>query len=154
MAEGSRTSAWASRPTRSPPVRVTRPRSGLTAPARIETSVVLPPPLRPTTPMRSPSVTPSDTPSSSTRVPYVVATPSTLTRLVPGIRSAPSSRVVDDPGAMDWRVGPYDRLAHISGRQCDGQVECVLVVTCEEGTSRVRPGYDRPQGAVLLAHVE
>ena len=42
-------------------------------PARIETSVVLPSPLRPTTPIRSPSATPSDTPSSRTRVPYVFA---------------------------------------------------------------------------------
>ena len=42
--------------------------------------VVLPPPLRPTTPIRSPAPTPSETSSSTTVVPYALDTRSRLTR--------------------------------------------------------------------------
>ena len=52
-----------------PPARTTRPESAGSSPVSMRTSVVLPPPLRPTTPMRAPSVTPTVTPASSVRVP-------------------------------------------------------------------------------------
>ena len=44
------------------PIWLTRPESGGSAPVSIRSSVDLPPPLRPTTPIRSPAATPSDTP--------------------------------------------------------------------------------------------
>ena len=48
---------------RSPPARVTAPASGSSMPAISRSSVDLPSPLRPTTPMRSPAATPSVIPS-------------------------------------------------------------------------------------------
>ena len=71
----------------SPPTRLTRPPCGSRRPARMSSSVVLPPPFRPTTPIRSPRSTPSETASSSTRdaSPGTCAvTDSRLTRLLPG----------------------------------------------------------------------
>ncbi len=62
-------------------VVVTRPLSASSSLASIRMRVVLPSPLRPTTPIRSPSDTPRDTPSSRARVPYTLLTCSTLTRL-------------------------------------------------------------------------
>ena len=49
--------------------RVERPESRSVLPASAASSVVLPAPLRPTTPIRSPADTPSDTPSSRIRWP-------------------------------------------------------------------------------------
>ncbi len=60
---------WARLPTVMPLVRVERPESRSMVPASAPSSVVLPVPLRPTTPIRSPAVTPSDTRSSSGRSP-------------------------------------------------------------------------------------
>ncbi len=81
VAAGSRESCCVSTPSRSPPEWVTRPVSGSSSLASIRIMVVLPSPLRPTTPMRSPSETPRDTPSRRARVPYTLLTFSTLTRL-------------------------------------------------------------------------
>ncbi|CAM5536274.1 hypothetical protein SCALM49S_02798 [Streptomyces californicus] len=78
---GSRESCWVRTPRRSPPLWVTRPLSASSSLASIRMRVVLPSPLRPTTPIRSPSDTPRDTPSSRARVPYTLLTCSTLTRL-------------------------------------------------------------------------
>ena len=64
VATGSRSSACASIPMVRPPVRAIRPVSIGRVPASTRSSVDLPPPLRPTTPMRSPSRTPSETSSS------------------------------------------------------------------------------------------
>ncbi len=60
---------WARLPTVMPLVRVDRPESRSMVPASAPSSVVLPVPLRPTRPIRSPAVTPSDTRSSSGRSP-------------------------------------------------------------------------------------
>ena len=54
-----------STPTRTAPLRSTRPSSGSSMPAITDSSVDLPSPLRPTMPMRSPSSTPSDTLSNT-----------------------------------------------------------------------------------------
>ena len=56
-------------PRRTPPARVTAPASGSSRPAISRSSVDLPSPLRPTTPMRSPAATPSVTSSSTERLP-------------------------------------------------------------------------------------
>ena len=55
---GSRVSAWLSAPTRSPLRRVTRPESGCSWPVSSRSRLDLPSPLRPTMPMRAPSLTP------------------------------------------------------------------------------------------------
>ena len=52
-----------------PPVRVTAPASGSSTPAISRSSVDLPSPLRPTTPIRSPAATPSVTSRSTERLP-------------------------------------------------------------------------------------
>ena len=65
---GSTTSAWSSMPMRMPRRRVTRPASGSSRPASSFSSVDLPSPLRPTTPMRSPSSMPRVTSSKTVRV--------------------------------------------------------------------------------------
>jgi len=49
--------------------RVTRPRSGERTPASVVSSVVFASPLRPTTPIASPSASPRDIGSSNVRVP-------------------------------------------------------------------------------------
>ena len=67
---------------RSPLACVTRPASGCSRPASTRSSVVLPAPLRPTTPMRSRSAMPSDTSSSKGRTPYESETDSRLTRFM------------------------------------------------------------------------
>ena len=61
VAAGSMPSSWVSTPMVRPPTRATRPESTSREPSRTRSSVVLPPPLRPTTPMRSPPPTPSET---------------------------------------------------------------------------------------------
>ena len=76
---------WASTPVRSPRVRVARPPSSSAVPARTDSSVLLPAPLRPTMPIRSPAATPADTPSSSGRCPYALTARSRLTRFTAGV---------------------------------------------------------------------
>src|SRR5688500_16257238 len=58
----------------------TRPESGGSSPVMISSSVVLPSPLRPTIPTRSPTEIPSETSVSSGRTPYALETRSKLTR--------------------------------------------------------------------------
>ena len=60
-ASGSRSSPWPSIATCRPPTRVTAPASGSSTPAISRSSVDLPSPLRPTTPIRSPAEMPSVT---------------------------------------------------------------------------------------------
>ena len=60
---------------------VTRPASGSSRPARILSSVDLPPPLRPTIPMRSPSEIPSDTSTNRGMISKAFETPSILMML-------------------------------------------------------------------------
>ncbi len=69
VACGTRSSPWVRKPRCSPRLRETRPWSGSSRPATTRSSVVLPSPLRPTTPMRSPAPTPRLTSASSGRTP-------------------------------------------------------------------------------------
>ncbi len=66
---GSRSSPWPSSASTSPPARVSAPASGSSMPATSSSSVDLPSPLRPTTPIRSPAATPSVIPRSTERLP-------------------------------------------------------------------------------------
>lgn len=65
---GSKVSAWSSKPARRSLRRVTRPESGVSAPASRRNSEDFPSPLRPTIPIRAPSLTPRVTDSSTTPV--------------------------------------------------------------------------------------
>jgi len=67
-------------PSRRPAALATRPSSGSARPASNASSVDFPAPLRPTTPIRSPADTPSETASSSLRWAYALATFSRLIR--------------------------------------------------------------------------
>ena len=73
-APASRSSPWPSSADARPPTRVTPPASGSSTPAISRSSVDLPSPLRPTTPIRSPSATPSVTPRRTVRVPSALLT--------------------------------------------------------------------------------
>jgi len=68
LTAGSSVSAWSSTPTVTPPRTVTRPELGVSRPASIAIRLDLPSPLRPTTPIRSPSLTPTLTESKTTFV--------------------------------------------------------------------------------------
>ena len=81
VASGSRVSSWVSTPMRSAAGARHPAVVGLRLPARTRSSVVLPPPLRPTTPMRSPPFTPRETASSTCVVPRAREARSTETRL-------------------------------------------------------------------------
>ncbi len=103
VAAGSSESCWVSTPSRSPLLCVTRPSSASSSFARMRIKVVLPSPLRPTTPIRSPSLTPRETPSSSARVPYTLPTASRLTRLTATLHSigrGPPDSLVRPPEAF------------------------------------------------------
>src|SRR5215204_3835472 len=60
---------WEVTPTLAPPTRSTEPESASELPARISSSVVLPAPLRPTTPIFSPASTESEAPERTFRSP-------------------------------------------------------------------------------------
>src|SRR3954449_10691778 len=81
VAPGGSVPDWSSAPRARSPRRVTRPESGSSAPVISDRRVDLPPPLRPTTPIRSPAATPSETSSRMTVVPWALCTRSRLTRL-------------------------------------------------------------------------
>ncbi len=78
---GSRSSPWPSMPTRRPALCVTTPASGWSVPPIRRRSVDLPPPFCPTTPIRSPAATPSETSASTGSPVYDRETASRLTRL-------------------------------------------------------------------------
>src|ERR1700722_8640558 len=91
----------------------TRPVSGWTRPASSASSVDLPAPLRPTTPIRSPADTPSETPSSSVRGAYALAAFSRLIRFT----ASGSLRRGDDGGAGHRPGDPGHRPAHARAGQ-------------------------------------
>src|SRR5204863_3791932 len=129
--------------------------------ASTSSSELLPSPLRPTTPMRSPSATPSDTPSSRTRVPYASRTPSTLTRfsepgatLVTAAARSPCRHRVDHARARHRPLGTPHGPAHPGRRQTDRQLHGVLLVRGEERARRPRSGYHRPDRPHLAPEVE
>src|SRR5437867_7125650 len=79
----------------SPRVCETRPLSGDSWPLITSSSVVLPSPLRPTMPIRSPTLTPRETSVSSGRTPYALETRSRFSRLAMPLQTS----VVDHHGA-------------------------------------------------------
>src|SRR3954464_8295325 len=95
------------------PRRVTRPESGSSVPVSIDSRVLLPPPLRPTTPIRSPAATPRETSSRITVVPCALCTRSRLTRFrgalitpsIPGPASRQPGDLHGDGVALAARAG-------------------------------------------------
>ena len=101
MNAASKCASWASSPRLSPRLRWTVPRSGSSSPAASRSSVVLPAPFGPTSPIRSPSATAAVTSSRITNVPIsrlTLSSRSRLTGALPGRRPAPS-RPGRRPGA-------------------------------------------------------
>ena len=80
---------------------VTRPASGTRSPVRMRSRVVLPSPLRPTTPITSPAPRPRETESSRMRVPKPCVTASRLTRFA--TRQRPR---IADRAPFIW-MGPF-----------------------------------------------
>ena len=127
-------------------------------PASTRRRVVLPPPLRPTTPIRSPLPTPSETASST----WVVPRRGSRSRGRRGWPSVESSRRRvrparwgrDDLGAVDGtlarRTSPHDA----GGGEGDGEVERGLGDVDEEGDGRPGAGHDAAERAVLEARDE
>ena len=103
VAASSKASVWPSTPTRTEPFLSTRPASTSSPPDSSASSVDLPSPLRPTMPMRSPSFTPSDTPSNT-----VFVGNSTRTFSHPS-RNAMHTRPSPLPSAGDYSAGASPR---------------------------------------------
>src|SRR3954452_4509223 len=119
----------------SPRAAETRPESGGSWPVITWSRVVLPSPLRPTTPTRSPAEIPSETSLSSGRTPYAFETRSRLTRLATVHHVRPGDRPVrDEDDALVARRGqrPRDR-AGVLGR------------LAQEHAGRSRAGHQTPQ---------
>ena len=125
----------------------------LPRPARTRSSVVLPPPLRPTTPMRSP---PSD--AEGDLVEHLGGAEGEGGALDADEVGHQSSR-----GALGRRVGTVRRAGPWRGgrrwhrarrRERHGQVERGLVVLDEERDRRARAGHDAAEGAELQPGVE
>src|SRR3712207_652611 len=76
---------WEVTPTLAPPTRSTEPESASESPARISSRVVLPAPLRPTSPIFSPASTESEAPERTFRSPpwYLTMSLATMT-FMPG----------------------------------------------------------------------
>src|SRR5829696_5907498 len=112
------------------PVADTRPSSGSSLPVRMRSRVVLPPPLRPTTPIRSPALTPRDTPSSTVVVAYALLTFSNDTSGAVMVLPFVRLRARSAPRAV---TGPYHR-----GQPCDAHSpvasRCTLLVRHDAGT--------------------
>src|SRR3954447_9303153 len=99
-----------------PPVVVTVPASGVSTPPISRNSVDLPSPLRPTTPMRSPSSTPRVTPVRTARAAYPLATSLRLTRLRLRPSGLDEDQVADpDPVVDPTRVRDGDAQAAVAG---------------------------------------
>ena len=139
--------SWVSTPTRSPPAWVTRPDCGSSTLTRVLSSVVLPPPLRPTTPIRSPSEMPSDTASSSWRVPWLTDTCSRLTRLT-AISRPPSPRRPGPRRRRTVRQTPAPARAAASAIACSASRASSATV----GPAAGHDDAERPELAPGVEH--
>src|SRR2546425_1263864 len=102
----------------------TRPASGAARPASSASRVDFPAPLRPTTPIRSPADTPSETPSRRARCAYALATFSRLIRFTElKLTSLRSLRRGDDSRAGHRPGDPGHRPAHARAGHGHGQVK-------------------------------
>ncbi len=108
VAVGSRSSVWPRTPKRTPPRRVIRPDCGSMVPASMPSRLDLPSPLRPTSPIRSPSSMPRLTESKTTRVGYSRWSDSAPRRGV-AIRTCAPSAGRGHPGPARWRARRHRR---------------------------------------------
>src|SRR5579863_9474520 len=114
-------------------------------PARTPSSVDFPAPLRPTTPIRSPADTPSETPSSSVRLAYALPTFSRLIRF-----TAPGSSLGGHDGGAGHRPGDAgDRPADARAGQGHGEFQGPLRAGREEHACRPRAGHERAERAEI-----
>ena len=108
------------------PLRVTVPASGMVSPARIRIRVVLPAPLRPTSPTRSPSPILIDTPDMSRRAPARTSSSDVAitARVYPPRRVQMAGRT---SGCHHVTGGTYPRgtPAHTSGAHSEGARDAV-----------------------------
>src|SRR6266568_6434899 len=123
----------------------TRPESGATRPPRSASRVDLPAPLRPTTPIRSPAATPSETPSSSVRCAYALTAFSRLIRFI----AAGSPRRGNDGGAGHRPGNPRHRAAHARAGQRHGHLEGAVRIGRQEHAGRSRACHQRAERAQL-----
>src|SRR6478752_3509665 len=111
----------------------TRPVSGSSMPVITSSRVVLPSPLRPTMPIRSPTPTPSETSVSSGRTPYDLETRSRLRRLDIGHRVRSGDSACGDE---------YDV---VRGAQLRGCLAGLVGGLAEEDAGRTGAGDDTAQ---------
>src|SRR3954469_3011697 len=125
----------------SPRAAETRPESGGSCPVITWSNVVLPSPLRPTMPTRSPAEMPSETSLSSGRTPYAFETRSRLTRLATVHHMCPGDRPVRHE---------YDALVARRGQRA-GHRAGVLGRLAQEDARRSGAGHEAAQCARVHA---
>ena len=121
----------------------TRPASGCSWPVSSRSSVVLPPPLRPTTPIRSPAATPSETPSSTTVVRVRLGHALQVDERGPSDASSSATT----PGAGHRAVRDPDRAADAGPGQRGRQPHRRLPGSGQERAGRPGAGDDRAERA-------
>src|SRR5437879_7198727 len=159
---------WGSRRTSIPPTRA-RPSSALRRPSRISTVVVLPAPLGPSNPRISRSLTRKEMPSTATRLPYRLRSPSTtiakpsvcvarpespgraITLMPqPIIAAAPVEPQISDRGRRHRLLHDDDRLARLEAelpvdREHAGVVGAVIGVHDRNPVLRCPAGHQHLQ---------
>src|SRR3984893_17752332 len=143
---------WAPSPARSRPSNRTRPVSLTSVPHRQLTSVLLPEPLGPIKPTRSPAVTARSMPSSATKPPNRLESPSTSMSCA----AMPLSIRNEAPPQPDQAIGRGDHEAHqqqADNQQIDGggnRHRGDLLQRAEEDGADQRP--DPARGAAPNRH--
>ena len=122
--------SWRSRATRTPRGALTLPASGGSSPAAMRSSVVLPAPFGPISPMRSPARTSSVTSRNSVRAPWLRATPSS--------RSSMRSKRLEEVAAVD--VEDAAAAPHLLARDEGLEHAAILGRVGEEALAALRGG--------------
>ena len=148
MNASSKCASWASRPSVSPRLRWTSPRSGSSRPAASRRSVVLPAPFGPTRPIRSPSAIDASIASRITNVPTSRVTPDRRRMLI-GRRTA---RPAVDARAAARRVAAARFVrsvrARVAAPAASSGVRPERPLPCQLGPAAAgpaRPAGHRPQ---------